>query len=145
MSLSIAIVSVILSFVAIIYTALSFQQRKKETFQIIAQHLIEQKSAFLEGYLGVCSKKLEENEKSYLIEELASNYCNAFEYACSLYKKKAIDKKLFKDVFMNEIESICLGKGIAGIFDDTIKRVNSNVYEEIWSVGDEFGIASKRN
>ena len=80
-SVIIAIISAVISLVAIIVSIRSFQQGKKEAFQNEAQKLISQKNEFINSYMQICFGDFDDELREYLMSEITSNYCNAFESA----------------------------------------------------------------
>lgn len=112
----IAIISLIIAVCSAIIAIKTHYQSKKDAYHNVATFLMEQKNEFISEYAAIC-EMAESEEKKYLLSELAATYCNAFESACSLYLEKAINRKLFENVFKDEIASICKGDGIANLID----------------------------
>lgn len=136
MSLAVSIVSIVLSVSAIIFTYLNFIQTKKDAFRSLSEFLIEQKESFINSIKDTYSIS-DEDIKTYMQRELASNYCNAYEHACGLYLNNAIDKELFKNVFRDEILLIVNGEGVAEPVANLLKG-DARIYENIKKVGKEF-------
>ena len=139
-SIIIAIISAVISLVAIIVSIRSFLQGKKEAFQNEAQKLISQKNEFLNSYMQICTGDFDDETREYLMSEITGNYCNAFESACSLYLKNAIDKQLFKATFIDEVKTICSGEGIAAGLELPVSRNSEEVYKALRTVGTEWGV-----
>lgn len=127
----VAIVSLIIAVIALIFTAVNYRQVKKDAYNNLAISLIEQKNAYLESYLNNLVNT-SEKASAYVDRELATNYCNAFEHACGLYLKGGIDKKLFLDTFKDEIISIGNGEGIAKRVD--LEHISDSCYSNIKEV-----------
>ena len=136
----VSIISAGVAFIALIISIRSFFQGKKVAFQNEAQKLFSQKNEFLNGYMRIVSENIDDNIKEYLLSELASNYCNTFESACSLYLRKAIDQDLFKEVFIDELRSICSNDGIASGLEFPVSKATGDIYQAIRTVGKEWGI-----
>lgn len=134
-SLILSILATIGALVAGGYTATGFFQSKKNAFISIAHDLIDGKNAFLEGYQNL--QNAEDEDYAYLKEEYAANYCNILEYACELYLKNGIDKKLFKNTFKYEVIAIANKNGPASFLNDDF-TTNDDIYASIKKVKDEF-------
>ena len=138
-SIIIASVSAVVSIVAIVVSVRTYWQGKKEAFQNEAQKLFSQKNEFLTAYMSICSSDYSDEIKEYLLSEITSNYCNAFESACNLYLKNAIDQELFKTVFKEEIKAICTHEGISKGLEMPVSKSSGDVYKAIRDVGMEWG------
>lgn len=140
-SLIISFVSLIVAAAAAWFAGKAFFQSRKDAFQSVSQVLLTSKSAFLEAYRSIVSDKtITIDQRNYLLEEHASNYCDAFEVACNLYINRALDRDLFKDVFKDEIETICNGCGIANLLDNPPSLFEGDVYKNIVEVANEWGV-----
>jgi len=140
-SLIISLVSLIVAAAAAWFAGKAFFQSRKDAFQSVSQVLLASKSAFLEAYRSIVSDKtITIDQRNYLLEEHASNYCDAFEVACNLYINRALDRELFKDVFKDEIETICNGCGIATFLENPPCLFKGDVYKNIVEVAEEWGI-----
>jgi len=139
-SLVVSILSFVVAVVAAYFAIKAFAQSKKDAFQSISQVLLMSKNNFLEAYRAVIDSDLNIEQRNYLLEEHASNYCDAFEVACNLYLNNAINKDLFKDVFKDEIETICNGCGIAHMLENPPILFKGDIYKNIVKVAEEWGL-----
>ena len=139
-SLVVSILSFVVAVVAAYFAIKAFAQSKKDAFQSISQVLLMSKNNFLEAYRAVIDSDLNIEQRNYLLEEHASNYCDAFEVACNLYLNNAINKDLFKDVFKDEIETICNGCGIAHMLENPPILFKGDTYKNIVKVAEEWGL-----
>ena len=139
-SLVVSILSFVVAVVAAYFAIKAFAQSKKDAFQSISQVLLMSKNNFLEAYRAVIESDLNIEQRNYLLEEHASNYCDAFEVACNLYLNDAINKDLFKDVFKDEIETICNGCGIAHMLENPPILFKGDIYKNIVKVAEEWGL-----
>ena len=90
--------------------------------------------------MQICTGDFDDETREYLMSEITGNYCNAFESACSLYLKNAIDKQLFKATFIDEVKTICSGEGIAAGLELPVSRNSEEVYKALRTVGTEWGV-----
>lgn len=140
-SLIIAVISMVISFAAVYYTRNEYLQVKKDSFQTVSQLLITEKDSFLDAYRLLCNEiDINAEQRNYLLKEHASNYCNAFEMACQLYLKNAIDKDLFRETFKDEVKTIVNGYGVAFLLDNPPQMFDGEVYSSIVTVAEEWGI-----
>lgn len=140
-SLVVSILSFVTAVVAAQFAAKAFFQSRKDAFQSVSQVLLSSKNSFLVAYQSVVNDDtLTTEQRDYLLKEHAYNYCDAFEVACNLYLKKAIDQDLFKSVFKDEIETICNGCGIANLIDNPPSLFEGDVYKNIVKVAQSWGI-----
>lgn len=146
-SIVISVASAVVAAVSALYTARGFLQSKKAATQEIIQFLINQKNEYLSTYAMITERLDKDSLGSeetvvidYLLSEATSNYCNAFECACSLYNRNAINKRIFKEMFKDEIQSIMHGEGIAAVLKTPIITTEGNVYSAIRKVAKEWGI-----
>ena len=135
----VSLFSLTISICAIYFTIKTYVLNKRQAFQAVAKSLIDQKNIFLSTYTQVCDDlSMNDEIKDYILSELSSNYCNAYEYACDLYLNNGIDKKLFRSVFKDEIEAIVQNQGIASKMGKLISDEKSEVYNAIRTVAKEW-------
>ena len=145
-SLLISVISLAVAITAAIFALLAFLQSKKDAFQSIAQVLLSSKNGFLMAYRAIINDdRLTIEQRDYLLQEHASNYCDAFEVASDLYLKKAINQKLFKNVFKDEIETICNGCGIADYIENPPSLFKGDIYKSICKVAEEWELKISDN
>lgn len=137
----IAIVAVVVATASAAFTCLLFLQGRKDAFQSISEVILREKNSFLEAYRALCiSESVNEEQLAYLLNEHASNYCNAFEIACQLYLRKAITPKMFEDTFKSEVKNIYKGNGVAKPIKEEINKPDN--CESIKKVAEKWGIAN---
>lgn len=134
----ISIVALIVSIVSAGISLYSLFQKKMDSFQSIASLIFDQKSRYLEAYEKHHEHHDSDEHAKYLLDETAVDYCNAFEHACMLYINNAINRKLFRQVFRDEIRSIVEGEGVASFLDYPILDSTGHCYEGIRCVYNEW-------
>ena len=140
-SLLIAIFSLAVAITAAIFSILAFLQSRKDAFQSISQVLLSSKNSFLVAYKTIINDStLTTEQRDYLLQEHAYNYCDAFEVACDLYLKKAINQNLFRNAFKDEVETICNGCGIADLIENPPSLFKGDIYKSICKVAEEWGL-----
>ena len=135
----IAIVAVVVAIASAVFTYKIYFQGKKDAFQSISEVILHEKNSFLEAYrILFTDESIKRKDRDYLLAEHASNYCNAFEIACQLYLKDAIDADMFEETFKEEIESIYKGENVA-------EPIKKELYHNtsIKKVAEQWGIAYK--
>ena len=135
----IAIVAVVVAIASAVFTYKIYFQGKKDAFQSISEVILHEKNSFLEAYRILFNdESIKRKDRDYLLAEHASNYCNAFEIACQLYLKDAIDADMFEETFKEEIESIYKGENVA-------EPIKKELYHNtsIKKVAEQWGIAYK--
>lgn len=65
-----------------------------------------------------------------MIQESAANYCNIVEYACALYLRNGLDKKLFEITFKSDVLAVKRKEGPYEMIANKSK-LNSDEYENI--------------
>lgn len=76
-------------------------------------------------------------EWDYIHKSEIRNYMNAYEYACGLYQAGALDKKLFQNVFKDDIIFIYKNDFGAGV-GITVKDESKETYEHLRKTYIEF-------